>query len=100
MGEKLLKIINHFGVDNQQRKLEEEVFEFQKEIDIAEASRLVGISNDISQQSKEHLEEEAGDILNVLYQFILYYKLDVDKIHNSRLKKIDRTLEVANECNN
>lgn len=32
MEEKLLKIINNYGVDNQQRKLAEEVFEFQEAV--------------------------------------------------------------------
>ena len=32
MKEDLLQIIEHFGIDNQQRKLQEEVFELQKEI--------------------------------------------------------------------
>lgn len=79
-------------MDHQQRKLEEEVFEFQKEVIIAECIRKIGITNDIGETCKKHLEEEAGDVMNVLYQFIVYYDLDMDKIFGSRLEKIDRTI--------
>lgn len=83
METKLLKIINHYGIDNQQRKLEEEVFEFQKAI----------LQYEYEQVSvKDNIEEEVGDVLNVLYQFILYYKLDMNKITESRISKIDRTI--------
>ena len=98
MKTKLLKIINHYGIDNQQRKLAEEVFELQKVIDIAEASRLVGISNDISQLSKENLEEEIADVCVLLMQFANYYKLDVGNIGKVIDEKIDRTIgRIKNE---
>ena len=101
MKTKLLKIINHWGVDHQQRKLEEEVFEFQKEITIAEGVGKIGITSDIGETCKKHLEEEVGDVLNVLYQFIVYYDLDIDNIINSRIDKIYRTIgDIENEIHN
>lgn len=92
MEDKLLKIINYYGVDNQQRKLEEEVFEVNKVITQIEYPAIGHKPEQLKEMEKEHLEEEVGDVLNVLYQFILYYKLDMNKITNSRIYKADRTL--------
>ena len=41
MDEQLLKIINHYGINNQQRKLEEEIFELQEAITIYELKNSV-----------------------------------------------------------
>ena len=92
MKNKLLAIINHYGVDNQQRKLEEEVFELNKAITQIEYPAIGHKPDDLKKMEKGHIEEEVGDVLNVLHQFILYYDLDMDNICNSRIKKIDRTI--------
>jgi len=96
MKEKLLKIINHFGVDHQQRKLEEEVFEVNKVITQIEYPAIGHKPEQLKEMEKEHLEEEVGDVLNVLYQFIAYYELDLDNIFSSRVFKTDRTLKENN----
>lgn len=82
MEDKLLKIINYYGVDNQQRKLEEEVFELQQAISLER----------YGEDDKDHIIEEIGDVFNLLDQFVYYYELDVSKIVYSRMEKIDRTL--------
>jgi len=94
MREELLKIINHYGVDNQQRKLEEEVFELQQAINTYELQKSVEYEIPLTEiiGTKEHLEEEVGDVLNVLYQFIFYYDLDSNNIIKGRVSKIVRTL--------
>lgn len=91
MREELLKIINHYGIDNQQRKLEEEVFELQQAINTYELQKnKIPLSELIA--IKEHLEEEVGDVLNVLEQFVYKYELDRQRIVINRITKIDRTL--------
>lgn len=93
MEKKLLKIINYYGVDHQQRKLEEEVFELQQAITQIEYPAIgQNKPEQLKQLEKEHLEEEVGDVLNVLYQFILYYDLNMNNIIKSRIFKADRTL--------
>lgn len=94
MEKKLLKIINHYGVDHQQRKLEEEVFEVNKVITQIEYPAIGHKPEQLKQLEKEHLEEEVGDVLNVLYQFILYYELNMNNITKGRIFKVDRTLGV------
>lgn len=95
MKTKLLEIINHYGIDNQQRKLEEEIFELQQAI-----TRYDTDEWDISEM-REHIEEEVADVCVLLMQFCNYYKLNVGNIGQIINKKIDRQLErIKNETDN
>lgn len=95
MKTKLLEIINHYGIDNQQRKLEEEIFELQQAI-----TRYDTDEWDISKM-REHIEEEVADVCVLLMQFCNYYKLNVGNIGQIINKKIDRQLErIKNETDN
>ena len=95
MKTKLLEIINHYGIDNQQRKLEEEIFELQQAI-----TRYDTDEWDISEM-REHIEEEIADVCVLLMQFCNYYKLNVGNIGQIINKKIDRQLErIKNETDN
>ena len=94
MKDRLLKIINHYGIDNQQRKLEEEVFELQQAITGYEIykSNEYEIPLNILIGNKKHMEEEIGDVENLLEEIILYYDLDRDNIYHNRTKKVDRQI--------
>lgn len=83
MNEDKLKIINHFGLRNQLKKLSEEVYEFQEAI----------LMDDGSEECLEHIIEEYADIEVVLEQFKEYYELDYSKIARQKVFKIMRTLE-------
>lgn len=95
MEDKLMQIINHFGIETQQRKLMEETFELQNAITIHETAKsneweiplnyIVG--------TKEHITEELADCLVLLFQFKEYYKIDGYSILRELNKKIDRTIE-------
>lgn len=82
-----LKIINHFGLRNQLKKLSEEVYEFQEAI----------LMDDGSEECLEHIIEEYADIEVVLEQFKEYYELDYPKIARQKVFKIMRTLERIKE---
>lgn len=100
MKENLLYIINNYGVNNQQRKLQEEVFELQEAITTHELKSSVEYEIPLTEiiGTKEHLEEEFADVCVILEQFKAYYNLDNDKIVDIMYKKIDRTLErIKNE---
>lgn len=84
MKEDLLQIIEHFGIDSQQRKLQEEVFELQKEIIIVEQG---------NNQSVNEISEEFVDVLIILKQIFHYYQLDEDKLKDIERNKIERTLK-------
>lgn len=83
MENELLAIFNHYGQSNQLRKLIEEVLEFYEAV----------ILNDGSIEALKHIEEEYGDIENVMDQFRYALALNYKNIVNSRVYKINRQLE-------
>lgn len=92
MKEKLLKIINNYGVNNQQRKLQEEVFELQEEITIYQQGNN-GRTNEIA--------GELADCMVLLNQFKEYYCIQDEEIIKIMEYKIDRQLgRIKNENKN
>lgn len=96
MKEDLLSIISHYGVNHQQRKLNEEVFELQEAIfqynAQKEACENVGCSRVHIDKCKEHIEEEFADCMVLLEQFKAYYGLNNDEIIDIMYQKIERQL--------
>ena len=88
MEEKLLKIINHYGVNNQQRKFQEEVFELNEAIFEKEK---IGAYPGV--EEIKHIAEEIADVLNMVEQFKLYYGITSEEITNIFWSKVDRQLE-------
>ena len=87
MKDKLLQIINHYGIEHQQRKLEEEIFELQQAITLFETST-----------TKYNIEEELADVMVLLHQIKFYYDLDDVEVSRIFTNKIDRQLErIENE---
>ena len=100
---KLLKIINHYGVNNQQRKLAEEVFELQEAIINYELKSSVEYEIPLTEiiGSKEHIIEEMTDCMVLLSQFKEYYGITDEEITNNMQLKIKRQLErIENEKSN
>lgn len=95
MKEELLRIINHYGINNQQRKLEEEVFELQEVITIYELKNSVQYEIPLTEliATKEHFTEECADVIVMLLQFMLYYDVDTDELNKMIDQKIKRQLE-------
>lgn len=79
----LLKIINHYGVNGQQRQLMEEVFELQEAITLFENQK----------DKKEHITEEIADILVMIFQFIYFYDLNIDEITKMVKYKVKRQIK-------
>ncbi len=94
MSEDLLKIINHYGVNAQQRKLAEEIFELQEQITQYEhylscfSSRML---------STDKIAEEIADVMVLLNQFKLNYGISDEEISERMQFKIDRQLERIKE---
>ena len=94
MNTKLLQIISYFGVNNQQRKIQEELFELQESITLAEWTYP-------KEMAKEKMEEEMADVVVMLMQFANFYKLNVVNIRHNAEWKIERKIERINvECMN
>ena len=92
MEEDLLKIIEHFGINNQQRKLHEEVFELNEAITNYQiAKKSVYTQNfDIL---RKHIAEEITDVEVMLLQIKEYYHIDGNEILEIMNNKIKRTLD-------
>ena len=90
----LLKIIKHYGINNQQRKLEEEVFELQEAINTHELKQSVKYEIPLTEivDTKEHITEEISDVLVLLGQIIHYYEIDKKEIKKFLNYKIERQL--------
>lgn len=96
----LLKIINHYEVDNQLKKLNEEIFELIEAIrDYEEDYIKVDCDeNGVLPFFKEHIEEEFADVMVLLSQIKYYYELDSERIKKIMEEKIVRQLErIKNE---
>lgn len=95
MKNNLLKIIKHYGINHQQRKLEEEVFELQEAITIHELKQSVEYDIPLTEivGSKEHITEELADVLMLLGQIIHYYDIEVSDIEKNMEYKIMRQLK-------
>lgn len=87
-----LKIINHYGINNQQRKLAEEVFELQEAITIERNKNYFGKGSDYCDDI-EHIAEELADVMVILEQFKRYYNIPDDKIEKIKEFKVKRQIE-------
>lgn len=100
MREDLLKIINTYGVNAQQRQFAEEVFELQEAITQHELKESVSYEIPLTEltDTKEHIAEEIADVMVLLLQFNEYYDLDIYDISKIMDNKIKRQLErIKNE---
>lgn len=77
MKEKLLDIVNHYGLDKQLKYIHTEYFELDEAI-------MTG--------GKEEIAEELADVMVMLKQFQYYYNISDDNITSIMNYKIDRQL--------
>lgn len=100
MKEDLLKIINHYGVNAQQRQFAEEVFELQEAITTHELKNSVSYEIPITEivETREHIAEEIADVMIMLNQFKIYYGIPNETILVFMRGKVNRQLErIKNE---
>lgn len=89
MNEKLLKIINHYGVLPQLKYFQSEIFELNEAIIRYENEPL----NLVGAGTKEYITEELADVMVMLEQFKFYYGIEDMDVKEIMIKKIDRQLE-------
>ena len=90
----LLKIIKHYGINHQQKKLEEEVFELQEAITTHELKESVEYDIPLTEivGNKEHIAEELADVMVILEQIKLYYEISSEEITKIFWSKVERQL--------
>lgn len=103
MEEKLLNIIEHYGVLPQLKYFQSEVFELNESIINAEnynpqvQDTLYKINSNV-QENVKHIAEEIADVMVMLEQFKLYYGISSKEITDIFWSKVDRQLDrIANE---
>ena len=99
MKDKLLKIINTYGVLPQLKYFQSEVFEFNEAvIKYNEALSSADTTEVRLKYLKEHIAEEFSDVQVMLEQFKAYYDLDNQEIMNIMEYKINRQIDrIKNE---
>ena len=100
MEEKLLKIINHYGVNHQQRKLQEEVFELQEAIITNELIKSVEYEIPLTEivGTKELITEELADVMVLLEQIKLYFGITSREVTEIFWSNVDRQIgRIENE---
>ena len=85
MKAKLLRIFNHFGIESQKRKLNEECYEFLQAV-----CEWQGYTD--SPIFRRHVVEELADCLVVLKQFQLSFEIADLVLEEFAISKTERTL--------
>lgn len=93
MKDKLLKIVNHYGLLNQLKYLHTEYFELDQAI--INYEQVHHIFEDI--ESKNHIIEELADVYNMLLQIQLNYRITDEELARNMKYKIDRQLDRINK---
>lgn len=102
MKEKLLKIINNYGVIPQLKYLQSEVFEFNEAIirnDELEKCYYDNYGSNYLKEARKHIIEEFADLMVMLEQFKAYYNLSNEDIMETMKYKIERQLKRIEEEN-
>lgn len=102
MKEKLLKIINNYGVSPQLKHLYTEMYEFTEAV--FEYENAGWDFNDeecehIVKEYKDHIQEEFADLMVMLEQFKVYYNLSNEDVLETMKYKIERQLKRIEEEN-
>ena len=95
MKDKLLKIINYYGIYNQLKYIHSEYFELDEAIINFENS--TNFAPLIILAEKKHIAEEIADILVMLKQIQLHYDIPNDIIKKIMNEKIDRQIKRIEE---
>ena len=95
MEQKLLQIIQRYGVNHQIRKFNEEALELEEAIITHELKKSVEYEIPLTEiiGTKEHITEELADTMVLLEQFKLYYGITSEEITKIFWSKVDRQLD-------
>ena len=91
MQEKLLQIVNHYGIDKQLKYIHSEYFELDEAILNYWSDETY--YDEVEKYDKNHIAEEIADVMVMLKQFQYYYGIEDKNIEEIMNHKIDRQLK-------
>lgn len=94
--DKLLKIIETYGVMEQLKYFQSEIFELNEAI----LARVYDYDGMTDVGENEHIAEEIADVIVMLMQFKEYYHIDGKDILKIMEEKIDRQIKRIEESEN
>lgn len=95
MQEKLLKIINNYGLLEQLKYIHSEYFELDEAIiNYCDEERIY--IPEIKKRYKDHITEEIADVEMMLDQFKVYFGINQEKINEIKLYKANRQIDRIN----
>jgi len=99
LAKNLETIIDHFGINNQLRKFNEECFELMEAIIRSEYPAIAKDSKpeELKELEKKHIAEEIADCMVLLNQFIRNYDINTLTIQKLFEEKIGRTIKRIEE---
>ena len=97
MKDKLLKIINHYGIMPQLKYIHSEYFELDEAIIRYRDDFYYMQEENILEHAREHIAEEIADIMVMLKQFQYYYGIEDKQIEDIMSYKTDRQLDRINK---
>lgn len=106
MNKDLLKIIQNYGLNNQLKKLSEELYEFQEAVLSYNLLKTINedVKDEVLEKNIEYIYkcvlEEYVDLCVLLSQFELYFDLDEDEVLQVMKNKINRQLKRKENDNN
>ena len=99
MDKDLLKIIEHYGLSNQLKKLSEELYEFQEAVLSYNLLKTINedFKDEVLEKNTEYIYkcvlEEYADLCVLLSQFELYFDLNENEVLQVMRNKVDRQLK-------
>lgn len=99
MKDKLLQIINHYGIEKQLKYIHSEYFELDEAIINTRDDEYICYP-EVEKSHLKHITEEIADVMVMLKQFQYYFDIKDEEIDQVMNYKIDRQLErIENENN-
>jgi len=92
MKDKLLQIINHYGIDKQLKYIHSEYFELDEAI-IEYINDEYDYYSQVEESHIKHITEEIADVMVMLKQFQYYYGIEDKQVEDVMNYKIDRQLD-------
>lgn len=92
MKKDIIKFCEHYGADHQIKRVQTEIFELNDAImDYEKAKKSIYVQD--FDKLADHVAEEFGDVLIMIYQIVLSYGITDKQIQNHMKRKIERQKE-------